>query len=253
MSDELEGVVGALPAAAQDHLAGVAAELLHASETLFDLSEAAAETAAAPTAAAAAAAATPAAPQASGGGGRLLFPGASGGAEPAPATSSISTPAVVTPPAVPSAVDKSAPQTAREWAAVPFEASASPPLPDGWECVPDLSHRNAKAFTVMHDWWQDVCKPEFLEVRTSVCVGMCVWVCSHRRGLLLGILPPLTLHSCRLLLLRWSVSISPYPQSSHLCRSCCFASYRSIKTARCLSFLVDSSRATRVADAAHCL
>ena len=58
-------------------------------------------------------------------------------------------------------------QSARAWAAVPFVATASAPLPDGWECVPDLSHRNAKAFTVMNDWWQDVCKPEFLEVPAS--------------------------------------------------------------------------------------
>jgi len=42
-----------------------------------------------------------------------------------------------------------------------FKSVDSPPLPPGWMCVPDRTHYNAKAFTVMEDWWGEVCKPEF--------------------------------------------------------------------------------------------
>ena len=40
-----------------------------------------------------------------------------------------------------------------------FEASDSPPLPPGWQCVPDITHR--RAFTVISDWWEHVCEPAF--------------------------------------------------------------------------------------------
>ena len=31
-----------------------------------------------------------------------------------------------------------------------------------WMCVPDSTHRRAKAFTVTHDWWEHMCKADFV-------------------------------------------------------------------------------------------